>query len=379
MLHAYIIQPRKEVISAFMELGYRVTQILQTRRPTQATFHEKCGSIVVSNIGNPFELADAISQQDPTVHGSNSICIGLGDLTSLVASVVNELLGVDKSKFSPLSNLFVLKNKPLLRGLLSTSLPEYSGYFRVVHSVDEIKDAFRRVPSGLVVKPLDGSGSLGVFRLLSEDDIMKDSARFSFPALAEEFFSGSEFSVEVMTIDGQHQPLAVTQKVLGGESGVVEVGQIQPADIDEATRLCLMDAATSLLDTIQFRFGLSHTEIILDGDTPKIVESHGRVGGDRIADLLRFTTGYDAFERLGFAILKGQFLPIEPIASSSRIDFVNLMDYRGSDQEWKEALLSEPNVYSAEVMKPAGDRGPIWCSADRHAFVLSAFERKAQQ
>ena len=78
-----------------------------------------------------------------------------------------------------------------------------------------------------------------------------------------------------MTIDGQHQPLAVTQKVLGGESGVVEVGQIQPADIDEATRLCLMDAATSLLDTIQFRFGLSHTEIILDGDTPKIVESHG--------------------------------------------------------------------------------------------------------
>ena len=71
MLHAYIIQPRKEVISAFMELGYRVTQILQTRRPTQATFHEKCDSIVVSNIGNPFELADAISQQDPTVHGSN--------------------------------------------------------------------------------------------------------------------------------------------------------------------------------------------------------------------------------------------------------------------------------------------------------------------
>ena len=64
-----------------------------------------------------------------------------------------------------------------------------------------------------------------------------------------------------------------------------------------------------------------------------------------------------------------------PIASSSRIDFVNLMDYRGSDQEWKEELLSEPNVYSAEVIKPAGDRGPIWCSADRHAFVLSVFGR----
>lgn len=375
MLHAYIIQPRKEVISAFMELGYRVTQILESPRFTQEAFHEKCESIVVSNIGNPFELVDAICHRDPNVNGTNSICIGLGDLSSLVASVVNELLGVDKTTFTSLSTLFVLKNKPLLRSLLSSSLPQYSGYFRVVYSVDEIKDALRKVRGGLVVKPFDGSGSLGVFRLLCEDDIMKNLARFSFPALTEELFSGSEFSVEVMTIDGQHQPLAVTQKVLGGESEVVEVGQIQPANIDEATRIRLIEATTSLLDAIHFSFGLSHTEIIFDVDTPKIVESHGRVGGDRIADLMRFTTGHDAFERLAFAILKRQFLPIEPIASSSRIDFVNLMDYRGSDQEWKEELLSHPNVYSAEVIKPAGDRGPIWCSADRHAFVLSVFGR----
>ena len=127
MLHAYIIQPRIEVISAFMELGYRVTQILESPRFTQEAFHEKCDSIVVSNIGNPFELVDAICHRDPNVNGTNSICIGLGDLSSLVASVVNELLGVDKSKFSPLSNLFVLKKKALRRGLLATSLPEYSG------------------------------------------------------------------------------------------------------------------------------------------------------------------------------------------------------------------------------------------------------------
>ncbi len=218
MLHAYIIQPRKDVISAFMELGYRVTQILESPRFTQEAFHEKCESIVVSNIGNPFELVDAICHRDPNVNGTNSICIGSGDLSSFVASVVNELLGVDKTTFTSLSTLFVLKNKPLLRTLLSSSLPQYSGYFRVVYSVDEIKDALRKVRGGLVVKPFDGSGSLGVFRLLSEDDIMKHLARFSFPALAEELFSGSEFSVEVMTIDGQHQPLAVTQKVLGGDS-----------------------------------------------------------------------------------------------------------------------------------------------------------------
>lgn len=188
-------------------------------------------------------------------------------------------------------------------------------------------------------------------------------------------FSGPEYFVEVITIAGQHQPLAVTQKVLGGESGLVEMGQIQTANIDSDTKEVLFEATCKLLDAVNLRFGLSHTEIILQNGTPKVVESHGRVGGDRIADLLGFTTGYNAFERLGAALVHGEFLPIRPSTRSCRVDFVDLRDYTGSDQEWVDQKLSKPNVLSAEVWKSADERGPIWCSSDRHAFTLSVFDQ----
>lgn len=378
MIHTYVISPRQVVVDAFTDAGILVTRIIESTSTTQDTTDFASNEILVSSITDPFEIADAICEKSASLYGVNSICVGLGDQTSLTASVVNELLGAVREKYVPISTLFLLKNKLLLRRLLAVKLPQYSGYFKVVNDIDEMREAFHRVRNGIVVKPLSGSGSRGVVRLQSEDDIVKNLTNFSFPALAEECFSGPEYSVEAITIDGKHQLLAVTEKILGGESGVVEIGQIQPANIDDSTKDLLFEATSNLLDAVGLNFGLSHTEIILEGDKPKIVESHGRVGGDRIADLLRFTTGHNAFERLGAAIDKGVFLPIEPIASGSRIDYVDLSDYLGSDQEWKDKALSDPNVHLAEVLRPAGSRGRIWCSADRHAFTISVFERKVK-
>lgn len=379
MMCAYILSSRQEVVTAFTDLGIQVTRIVESDNTFQATKEPVNDEIHVKSITNPFEIADIICETATAFYEENTICVGLGDQTSLTASAVNELLGVAGGKYAPLSTLFVLKNKPLLRRLLSMKLPQYSGYFKVVSDTDDVRNFFRQNQNGIVVKPLNGSGSRNVLRLQSEDDIGKNLVRFSFPALVEECFFGPEYSVEAITIDGQHQPLAVTEKILGGESGVIEIGQVQPANIEASTKELLFEVTTNLLDAVGLNFGLSHTEIILEKYTPKIVESHGRVGGDRIADLLRFTTGYDAFERLGAAIATGKFLPIEPIASSCRVDFVDLSDYQESDLEWKDKALSDPNVRLAEVLKPAECRGRIWCSADRHAFTLSVFDGKVKR
>lgn len=47
---------------------------------------------------------------------------------------------------------------------------------------------------GIVVKPLNGSGSRNVVRLRTEDDIDNNLTSFSFPALAEECFGTRIFS-----------------------------------------------------------------------------------------------------------------------------------------------------------------------------------------
>lgn len=68
----------------------------------------------VDNIIDPFEIADAILEKGFDLHSEYMICVGLGDQTSLTASIVNDLLGVAGGKYASVSALFAMKNKPML-------------------------------------------------------------------------------------------------------------------------------------------------------------------------------------------------------------------------------------------------------------------------
>lgn len=367
MLHAFLLAPRHELVVAFMDAGIRTTVVVE-----RGQFSQSVDDVIeVEDITNPMHIVDELLSYGVKIGDSHSVCVGLGDLTSLIASAINELLGIGDHKYNPVSPLLFFKNKPMLRELLAKKLPQYTGYFRVAEDYESIKEALRHSPDGIVLKPIAGSGSRDVQRIYQQDELEEYKPHIIFPVLVEELFSGPEYSVEVLTINGKHQALAVTEKILGGESGVVEIGQLQPATISDSVKKILFDATFELLDAVDIRFGLSHTEIILQGQVPKIVESHGRVGGDRIADLLRYTTGFDAFTRLAHALSTEDFLPIEPQYSWSRIDFIDLRACELSDEEWMNKTLSEPNIVQAKILKSAQERGPICCSSDRHAFKIS--------
>lgn len=371
MIHAFVISPRQEVITAFKSQGIRATKVIE-KSETQS--QRKDGDIiVVDDASNPLQIVDALLGCGVTMQDPDVVCVGLGDLSCLTASAVNNLLEIGNDNYATVSSLLYMKHKPKLRELLAEKLPEFTGKFEVVRDLDSLYDAILRLSCEVVIKPLASSGSRNVFCVRRQNDLDVVASRISFPVLVEELFTGSEYSVEVVTIRGTHQPLAVTEKILGGESGVVEIGQVQPANIDNPTKELLFDTTCQLLDTVDFGFGLSHTEIILQNRIPKIVETHGRVGGDRIADLLGYTTGHNAFERLGHAISTGEFLPIEPKALSGRIDFIDLRDYQGTDQEWLAESNAKQNTVEAKVLKPKENRGEVWCSSDRHAFILSIY------
>ena len=99
--------------------------------------------------------------------------------------------------------------------------------------------------------------------------------------IAEAVLSGSEFSVEAMSVDGRHEILAITGKLTTGEPEFVELGHWQPAELRSDQRDAVVNRTVEILDAIGHRTGPSHTEVMVDGPNIGLIETHTRFGGDR--------------------------------------------------------------------------------------------------
>ncbi len=158
-----------------------------------------------------------------------------------------------------------------------------------------------------VVKPVDTAASFGV-RLVNGPGEARDTwesltrlrgstdHQFAhyFPIgdfIMEEYLEGPEYSIESLSFDGRHVILAITEKLTG--AGFIEYGHALPANLAPADETALRDCVTTFLDALEFRHGPAHTEAKLTARGPRIVESHGRPGGDRIPDLVRAVYGLD--------------------------------------------------------------------------------------
>ena len=116
-------------------------------------------------------------------------------------------------------------------------------------------------------------------------------------------------------------------------------------------------------------------EFILEAGEPRLVEAHGRVGGDHIADMMRWSVGATAFEIL-FATYENQTLwsssSGRDAPNDAAVRFMDLRGWVGDDNCWLQQLNALPGVVEAKILKPPEERGPINQSSDRHAYVLIA-------
>ena len=160
----------------------------------------------------------------------------------------------------------------------------------------------------VIVKPTDAAASIGVHRVDGRDDVedvlakvghlrdngsgacgnLFDIDRF----LMEEFVSGPEYSVEAFSFAGRHVVVAVTEK-LTGEGHFAELGHTVPARLDATAEDEVVAATQRFLDLVGLTDGPSHTEVRLGPRGPVVIESHNRVGGDRIDELVAAVYGVD--------------------------------------------------------------------------------------
>jgi biotin carboxylase len=159
----------------------------------------------------------------------------------------------------------------------------------------------------VIVKPVDGSASLGVIRIdgpAALHDAAKEISRMKasvshryaefFPLdhfIVEKFVSGAEYSVEAFSFDGKHVVIAITDKVV--LPSFVESGHAVPAQLGPGEEDAIVRVVTRFLDVIGVQHGPTHTEVRLDEGRPVVIESHNRTGGDRIVDLVNAAYGLD--------------------------------------------------------------------------------------
>jgi biotin carboxylase len=173
--------------------------------------------------------------------------------------------------------------------------------FRLAMSVDEAVAAAGALGLPVVVKPVNGSGSVGV-RLCARVEAVARHAKSLLErthnerglpcarqVLVEELVAGPEYSVETF---GQ-TVVGVTAKHLGAPPYFVEVGHDHPAVLSDAASAAIGRAVVRALRALDLGWGPAHAELRLTDRGPAIIEVNPRLGGDYIPELVRLARGVD--------------------------------------------------------------------------------------
>ncbi|MFJ7203402.1 ATP-grasp domain-containing protein [Streptomyces sp. NPDC098789] len=298
------------------------------------------------------------------------------------AAAVAEALGLPCH--SPRTIAYVHDKHAMRRRLAETGVDE-TPVARVADAA-ELRAFLAEHGTPCVVKPTQGAGSFGVSVVRDVDEAEQAFARAArdfevIPdagVLVERFHVGPQFSVEAFSEDGEHEILAITRKY-SDPVGFVEVGHVVPAELDPEQRESVHTYVRRLLDALDIRYGVTHTEVVLTDAGPRVIETHVRLAGDEIPYLVQDVTGVDLVDcvvrqTLGQSVLPDIRKTLADPSVDRRPEAIWFAVPRARGTLTAINGLAEaarlPDVVVAEALLDAGDTvGDLDSSESRAAFV----------
>lgn len=270
-------------------------------------------------------------------------------------------------------------NKYLMRKMLSSAGLPCPKFYNIS---EDTRKEIGKFSYPVIVKPTDRSGSRGVTKVLHPNDLSAAvdralSESFSKEALIEEFVSGNEISVEMISFQGVHYPLAITDKVTTGPPFFVELAHHQPAAIPDNRCNEIYTVVQNALDALGVEYGASHSELLLTPDEKNIfVEIGARMGGDCIgSDLVELSTGYD-FVKGVIDVALNRFTEVEkPISKCSGICYIR--HNPGKVVHVEDRTETVPQIVRKEInVKPGDQLKPLMESANRTGYYIYCDSRR---
>ena len=186
---------------------------------------------------------------------------------------------------------------------------------RLVMSVSEVEDFEYPV----IIKPRDNSGSRGVKLCRSKEELeasMSEAFEVSKldTVLVEEFIEGPEYSIESLHYDGKSEVIQFTEKKTTEFPYNVELGHIQPANINEENKQRIREIVSKIGKALNFVNCPSHTELKINERGIYVIETSPRLGGDYITSTLTpLSTGVNVEDEL-LKIALGETVNPQPTA-----------------------------------------------------------------
>jgi len=251
----------------------------------------------------------------------------------------------------------------------------------IVSSPEEIDSFAKAHGYPIIIKPIDGWGSMGVSRIRNAAEMEQafawvQSAGFDSRLIVEEYLEGKEFSVEAFSENGVHKIICMTEK-FKEEQHFVEIGHCLPYKgldplIEKQVHAFIQQALTALGIT----HGPSHSEIMLTSTGPKMIETHTRLGGDYIPELISMVSGVDLLDLWARQAMGESILPEVPQTvqmKKSAAIWYGTPSITGKVEEIRgeEEAKSTTGVARIEILQKPGDviRG-MKDSFSRSACVL---------
>ncbi|MFJ9033656.1 ATP-grasp domain-containing protein [Streptomyces sp. NPDC102274] len=169
-----------------------------------------------------------------------------------------------------------------------------------VSSAEEAAAVAQRIGYPVVVKPGSHAAAVGVMRV---DDAAGLDAAYAFAAqtaergvenrqvLVEEYLDGPEISVECVTYQGHTTVVAVTRKTISPPPYFEQLAHA--VDAADPLRSTVAPVAAAALRALGVTDGVSHIEMRLVNNHPRLIEVNGRLAGDMIGHLVHLATGID--------------------------------------------------------------------------------------
>ncbi|MDO3659686.1 ATP-grasp domain-containing protein [Bacillus sp. C28GYM-DRY-1] len=376
MRTALLISPRASVIEDARKAGYNYIFVF-IKETLQADIERLADEVFLFNWNDyrkALYYAKIINKMCP-LHR----IYGFGEYSVKLAAYLTEALGI---KGVTLGSVERATNKSLMRRLLNQE-EKHRVLFETVSSYQELKEAVEKISFPVIVKPIDGAGSSKVFKLSNLQDLNMMSKQFDLDTsfICEEYIEGKEISIEAISFNGSHKIIAITEKQTTGNPRFIESGHILPFHSDKALYQQIEESVHLTLDILTLKTGISHTEMIITLEGPKIVETHVRPGGDKITDLVRLATGTSLFFALFYYDLNEvsvypDTIEYECTASSQFLFFQpgKVQSILGENQlkEHPNVIEYKLNVKQGDVLQTPEDSG------SRHGSIIIKGRNKSE-
>lgn len=287
------------------------------------------------------------------------------------AGRVSDLLGLGGTSYR-VSHRFT--DKYLMRQRIAQLAPPLVPVIgaRIATGPDSMREFGAKYGYPFIIKPRSGTASFGARKVRGASgvdgvwaEIGAERADSSHPDtpfydldeyVMEEYADGTLYSTEAFSFDGRHTVIAITEAITD-EANQVHAGHAVPARLDADVEESLIATTMAFLDAMGYRDGPSHTEIKLGGLGAVVIESHNRIGGALINEMVEAVTGVNMQAlTMGWPHRGVAELPTRPVASAAAASWL-VVAQPGEITEVSGVaeLHDEPSTLAIDLWSGPGD------------------------